>query len=326
MITFSQRNTRSRPLGFTLLEMLVVMGIIAVLIGLLVPAVLDARQAARMLKCAMNLRSVGQGMSIYTNVNKGMFPPTYLFKGASADDGFIHWSSYIYGKAGVPPEAFQCPAFERGGLPPFHTTPDNLEPGLEATDVVDVQVPRCAYTVNEALCPRPFFIRGSVCDGRKLLRYYRYVNQAEVRQPSRTIMATEWNTDWRALAGTHSDGVSTVCKSHRPIHGFAPMSGGSAFDPFDVAFTGPSLIGLPALRRLRASDLSPDPEPSCLMRPRLDWVGRNHGPRSGTPNRRKSNFLYMDSHVESKSIYQTLDAFEWGQKFYSLVPGDDIVR
>ena len=62
------------------------------------------------------------------------------------------------------------------------------------------------------------------------------------------------------------------------------------------------------------------------MRPRLDWVGRNHGLRTGIPNKRKSNFLYVDGHVESKSIYQTLEPFEWGQEFYSLVPGDDIVR
>lgn len=312
--------------GFTLLEVLVVVSAIAVLIGLLLPALSTARETARALKCAANVRAVGQGMTLYTSENRDVFTPAYFFMGASADDGFIHWSSFIYGKGAVPLEAFQCPAFDRGGLPPFHTTPDNLEPGLEATSVVDAQAPRCAYTVNEALCPRPFFARGSVCDGRPVLRHYRFVKPTEVDQAGRTILATEWNTDWRILAGFHADGVNLVCKSHRPIHGFAPMSGGSAVDPYDVAFTGPSLIGLPTLRRLHAFDLSPDPAPSCLMRPRLDWVGRNHGRRTACVNNRESNFLYVDGHVERKSIYQTLNPFEWGQQFYSLVPGDDIVR
>lgn len=312
--------------AFTLLELLVVVGVIAVLVGLLVPSLSRVKGTAKTLKCATNLRSVGQGMSAYTSESKGIYPPAYTFKGASADDGFVHWSSHLYGKGRMSPEAFQCPVFPRGGLPPFHPAPDNLEPGLTATQVVDDQAPRCAYTVNEAVCPRPLFVPGSVLDGRKLLRYYRGVSELELRRPGGTILSTEWNTDWRSLAGYHSDGVTMVCKSHRPIHGFAPMSGGSAYDPFDVALTGPSLIGLPALRRLRASDLAADPVPPLLMRPRLDWVGRNHGWRTGLTNNRKSNFVYVDGHVETKSIYQTLDPFEWGDRFYSLVPGNDIVR
>ena len=37
---------------------------------------------------------------------------------------------------------------------------------------------------------------------------------------------------------------------------------------------------------------------------------------------RLTNFLYCDGHVETKHIRQTLKPFEWGEKFYSVVPGD----
>ena len=39
---------------------------------------------------------------------------------------------------------------------------------------------------------------------------------------------------------------------------------------------------------------------------------------------RTTNFLYCDGHVENKSIYDTLNPWEWGDWMYSLNPGQDI--
>lgn len=63
-----------RRTGFTLIELLVVVAIIGLLIGILLPSLNRAREAANRTVCSANLRGIHQSMSIYSNGNKNRFP------------------------------------------------------------------------------------------------------------------------------------------------------------------------------------------------------------------------------------------------------------
>src|SRR5947207_1768300 len=65
---------KPRREAFTLVELLVVIGIIAVLIGILLPVLSVAQESARRVKCASNLRQLGQGLLAYSSANNGQYP------------------------------------------------------------------------------------------------------------------------------------------------------------------------------------------------------------------------------------------------------------
>lgn len=68
---------RRQPLhGFTLIELLVVISIIALLVGLLLPALSAARDEARAVDCQSKLRQNGVSINLYTNDHDGFLPPS----------------------------------------------------------------------------------------------------------------------------------------------------------------------------------------------------------------------------------------------------------
>jgi prepilin-type N-terminal cleavage/methylation domain-containing protein len=336
---------RERRRGFTLVELLVVIGIIAILMGILLPALTKARESGNAIKCAANLRNIGQGFNGYLADNKQTFPPAYTYRppkdwtGPSDEfrdprHGYIHWSSYIYGTSisGAAAEAFKCPSLENGGLPPTNPEagafdegqvkdPDfNPTPGAES----DAQVARCAYTVNEAIMPRNKFnptIRGASKDTRM---QYTYVKAGSIKNAAQVILATEFWSDWRIVSEySGAEGTSAVVKSHRPVSGYHPIGGKSKTDLVDQ-------VTVMAFTHRRSISVTNPVSAQSGVSNSLGWIGRNHGAsRKGAngKDQRRTVFLYVDGHCETKTIEETLSPnFEWGDRLsiYSL-PGARVV-
>jgi prepilin-type processing-associated H-X9-DG protein/prepilin-type N-terminal cleavage/methylation domain-containing protein len=89
--------------AFTIIELLVVVGIITVLVGILVPAVSSARKQARNIACASNMRQICLGMIAYAGQNKGAFPPN------NADNGQFWFLEALIGQHVTSPDKIGRP-------------------------------------------------------------------------------------------------------------------------------------------------------------------------------------------------------------------------
>lgn len=336
-----QRSVRGSS-GFTLIELLVVVAIIALLVAILLPSLNQARQEARTVVCATNLVHVAKAVSVYMTRER-YYPVSYAYLssdgsvdvsaaaqesigGPPSPNGYVHWSYFLYSNGEVEDKSFQCPGFDRGGAPRTNPGPNQQDwEGGQIDDRsqsapnprVDKQASRMSYTANAAIMPRNKFT--TTLSGGS--RVNKLINDSAIKNTGRVIMATEFFNDWRAQAVQQGGGL--LVKSHRPINPFYSVSSGgdeynapnsaSGRSSFYLGIPNQPDFGLIPLDQLAAS-------PAGTIESSLgeyNVVGRHH-PGGDKKYGGTANFLYVDSHVERKTILETIKRFEWGDHYYTL--------
>jgi len=149
------RPQRPRIAGFTLVELLVVIGIIALLISILVPALSKAREQSLRVKCLSNVRQLAMVTQMYANDNKMWLPFSSWGQDSTYPNAVVNWlytppiteanayqrletgSFYPYLKTH---EAYKCPG---------HSSLDRPTFGTHITDQIT------SYLMNGATCGYP---------------------------------------------------------------------------------------------------------------------------------------------------------------------------
>ena len=109
--------------AFTLVEILIVIGIIALLISILLPAIISARESANRIKCATNLRTLGQMIVMFAHDHHDRVPQGHDTPNAGiggVDTDWMYTKDYfvLVDEYGADQRLFICPSSSRADVGP----------------------------------------------------------------------------------------------------------------------------------------------------------------------------------------------------------------
>ena len=132
--------------GFTLVELLIVIGIIALLISILLPALNKARESARMIECASKERTIMQAVVMYANDNKGALPSATTGTQQVWPQAPLH-AVYFFVSSGA-----QNIEFQHGAIMPYLGSIPTRQAMLRCPSTNENE-PNYSYVFNEYLMP-----------------------------------------------------------------------------------------------------------------------------------------------------------------------------
>ncbi|MBX3379337.1 MAG: DUF1559 domain-containing protein [Phycisphaeraceae bacterium] len=341
----ANEDRRSRRAAFTLIELLVVIAVIALLIGILLPSLGAARNAARSTVCLNNTRQIGIAVSSYTVDNK-WYPASYVYpdsetgqswkvedqKGTDPQFGYLHWSFALFNSGQVPQNAFECPSALGKGAPRTNPGPaiEDRDPNQfvdpATSNITDRQARRIAYGANGAVIPRNKLVeergsRNNVLVGPSKV-------DTEPGGPSRVILAADYayslTSGWATIGDEKgyeggSDGFKS--KSHRPFTPFRVRFGtGDPNEDYQVPAIKAKRFEYPDISDKATTDIKQKKDLGAgdmtNSKTTLNVVGRHHP--GGDPAIGSANFVFFDGHSDRMTVIDTITKRLWGNKYHSI--------
>jgi general secretion pathway protein G len=206
-------RTLDKKSGFTLIEMLVVIAIIALLVSILVPTIGSTLRSAKTKACASNLRQIGTGFLLYANENEGKLPyqqknsgTTWHIEIAPFLEDYSNGDYYnLSQQNSEPPGVYNCPL-----------TDNKIRPGNYADYGMNYLINDHGTNGNQTVPQRSVFsvptptqtmlLADSVNCGRRLSPYSAN-GSMDPRHPgdSMNILFIDGHVDNRTIAEMHTD-------------------------------------------------------------------------------------------------------------------------